>query len=54
MRGTPGDVLGKTNLFLYSGCPEGIYLLKVNNRDTRTRSEICSKLTIKNIFHTLF
>ena len=25
----------------------GIYLLKVNNRNTRTRSEICSKLTIK-------
>ena len=27
--------------------PVGIYLLKVNNRNTRTRSEICSKLTIK-------
>ena len=25
----------------------GIYLLKVNNRDTRARCEICSKLTIK-------
>ena len=25
----------------------GIYLLKVNNRDTRTRCEICFKLTIK-------
>ena len=25
----------------------GIYLLKVNNRNTRTSSEICSKLTIK-------
>ena len=25
----------------------GIYLLKVSNRDTRTRCEICSKLTIK-------
>ena len=24
----------------------GIYLLKVNNRNTRTRCEICSKLTI--------
>ena len=24
--------------------PAGIYLLKVNNRDTRTRCEICSKL----------
>ena len=28
-------------------CPTGIYLLKVNNRNTRTRCEICSKLTIK-------
>ena len=42
--------------------PAGIYLLKVNNRNARTRVEICSKLTIKipsllltlNIFHTLF
>ena len=25
----------------------GIYLLKVNNRNSRTRCEICSKLTIK-------
>ena len=25
----------------------GIYLLKFNNRNTRTRCEICSKLTIK-------
>ena len=27
--------------------PAGIYLLKVNNRNIRTRSEICSKLTTK-------
>ena len=27
--------------------PTGIYLLKVNNRNIRTRCEICSKLTIK-------
>ena len=27
--------------------PAGIYLLKVNNKNTRTRYEICSKLTIK-------
>ena len=26
---------------------EGIYLLKVNNRNTRAGCEICSKLTIK-------
>ena len=27
--------------------PVGIYLLKVNNRKTRARCEICPKLTIK-------
>ena len=27
--------------------PVGIYLLKVKNRNTRTRCEICLKLTIK-------
>ena len=27
--------------------PAGIYMLQVNNRNTRTRCEICSKLTIK-------
>ena len=27
--------------------PAGIYLLKVNNRNTRTRCEICSNLTLK-------
>ena len=27
--------------------PAGIYLLKVNNRNTRTRCKICLKLTIK-------
>ena len=27
--------------------PVGIYLLKVKSRRTRTRCEICSKLTIK-------
>ena len=31
----------------YKLYPAGIYLLKVNNRNTRTRCEICSKLTIK-------
>ena len=25
--------------------PVGMYLLKVNNRNTRTRCEICSKIT---------
>ena len=44
--------------------PAGNYMFKVNNRKTKTRCEICSKLTIKikivlvsllltlNIFHT--
>ena len=32
---------------LYKLYPIGIYLLKVNNRNTRTMREICSKLTIK-------
>ena len=27
--------------------PAGNYIFKVNNRNTRTRCEICSKLTIK-------
>ena len=41
--------------------PAGNYMFKVNNRNTRTRYEMCSKLTIKisllltlNIFNTLF
>ena len=29
--------------------PAGMYLLKVNNKNTRTRCEICSELTIKTI-----
>ena len=29
------------------GSPVGIYMFKVNNRNTRTRCEICSKLIIK-------
>ena len=27
--------------------PAGIYLLKVNSRNTRARCDVCSKLTIK-------
>ena len=31
-----------------SACePAGNYLLKVNNRNTRTRCDVCSKLTLK-------
>ena len=29
------------------GSDDGIYLLEVNNRNSRIRCEICSKLTIK-------
>ena len=31
--------------------PAGVYLLKVNNKNTKTRCEICSKLTIKALRH---
>ena len=31
----------------YNSNPAGIYLLKINNRNARTRCEIYSKLTIK-------
>ena len=33
----------------FSTIPAGIYLLKVNNRNTKTRFEICSELTIKTL-----
>ena len=40
------------NLLKYNlGC-FGIYLLKVINRNTRSRCKICSKLAIKNIFNS--
>ena len=35
-------IFGQRNTF-----PGGIYLLKINNRNTRARCEICSDLTIK-------
>ena len=38
--------------------PAGNYMFKVNNKNTRAKCEICSKLAMKlltlNIFHTLF
>ena len=37
-------VINKSNAFSF---PVGIYLPKVNDRNTRTRCEICSELTIK-------
>ena len=33
--------------------PVGIYLLKLNNRNTRTRCEICSELTVKTPEHII-
>ena len=37
-----------SSFFLLNGFnPANIYLLKVNNSNTRKRCEICSKLTIK-------
>ena len=36
----------KTSKEFSHDIPAGIYLLKVNNRNTRTRCEICSKLII--------
>ena len=33
--------------YLSKDSPANIYLLKVNNRNTKKRHEICSKLTIK-------
>ena len=53
----------KTSKLLFAGnFPAGIYIFKVNNRNTRIRCEISSKLAKKtmmsllltlNIFHTL-
>ena len=37
----------KVNWKIKISFPAGIYLLKVNNRNTRTKCEVCSKLTIK-------
>ena len=37
----------KDSSWLRKPSPAGIYLLKVNNRNTRTRCKICSKLTIQ-------
>ena len=37
-----------TALNRYEVFPASIYLLKVNNRNTRTRRELCSKLTIRH------
>ena len=44
-KGTSGmEVVDDVKVFVHLA---EVYLLKVNNRNTRTRSEICSKLTVK-------
>ena len=40
------NIIQKSQLIFEVNHPAGIYLLKVNNRNTRARCEICSKLTI--------
>ena len=63
---THSQILILKNARLIISYPTGNYIFKVNNRNSTTRCEICSKLTIKagvdlisllitlNIFHTLF
>ena len=45
----PSSLLGMGGLYT-----AGNYVFKVNNRNTRTRCEICSKLTIKASFWCLY
>ena len=41
-------VEGLTGIIIFSRYnPAGNYMFQVNNRNTRTKREICSKLTIK-------
>ena len=42
--------LMKSKSLMKGPFPASIYLLKVNNRNTRTRCGICPKLTIKTLF----
>ena len=44
---TLASALHKLHLFILLFNPAGVYMLKVSNRNTRARCEICSKLTIK-------
>ena len=48
------SVLQKLLGRFYRSSPAGIYLLKINNKDTRTRCKICSKLTVKTPEWLLF
>ena len=45
------QTLWNTEVFTVCTVPAGIYLLKANSRNTRTRCKICSKLTIKTPGH---
>ena len=40
-------IVSEWSVSLEKDYPVGIYIFKVNNRNTRTRCRICSKLTIK-------
>ena len=40
-------ILNYLNLMMINAYPAGIYQLEVKNKNTRTRCEICLKLTIK-------
>ena len=44
-----GDSYYWTNVTTYFFPAAGIYLLKFNDRNTRTRCEMCSELTIKTL-----
>ena len=41
------DEVAKSRILEFNFHPDGNYLFKVNNRNTRAKSEICSKLIIK-------
>ena len=49
VKGSVDITLEKTDTLRNAYDPTGIYLLKVNNRNTRKRCEISSKLTIKTL-----
>ena len=42
------------NSLILAVFPANIYMFKVNNRNTRTRCEICLKLTVKTPFSRVF
>ena len=46
-------IIGPESRVDVANSPAGIYMLKVKNKNTRTRGEICSNLTIKTLEHRL-